>query len=112
MKEDIGMGKKWNFYGSRGLFSFDSEHSMESSMLENPWEESQSTFVIPYYFDKGHSMSADVKITIENHLDWFNYELNHCIRFEKVNETIARTLDRKLHIVDGSGCWSYLGAIP
>ena len=57
-------------------------------------------------------MSAGVKLTVENHLDWFNHELNHCIRFEKVNETVARTLDRKLHVVDGSGCWSYLGAIP
>ena len=55
-------------------------------MFENPWEESQSTFVIPYYFDKAHSMSAGVKLTVENHLDWFNHELNHCIRFEKVNE--------------------------
>ena len=41
-----------------------------------------------------------------------NDEFNNCLRFEWINETIARTIDRKLQIVDGSGCWSYLGAIP
>ena len=112
LKEDISMGKKWTFYGKKGDYGQKNTANPSLEFYENPWLSNRENYVIPYYVDTSHSMSGKTEKSVDDHLTWFNLEFNSCIRFEKVNETVARTIDRKLQIVDGSGCWSYLGAIP
>ena len=92
------MGQRWTFYGQNG------------SSDKNGYEFSKAKYVVPVYFDKRHSISSADKNTVLGHFDWLNKELNNCVRIEPVSQLVAQRVDHKLHITDGGGCWSFLGA--
>ena len=46
--------------------------------------------------------------TIKTHIEWFNTELNQCIKLEEVSNFDFR-YNAKIRVIDGNGCWSYIG---
>ena len=80
------MGKKWTFYGRNGIF--ERPNTVESTLIENPWAESDYAYVVPYYFDTAHSMTAEIELTVRNHLNWMNKR--ETVRQEQLEEMIPR----------------------
>ena len=44
----------------------------------------------------------------QHHFENYSKELNQCIKLEEVNNFDFR-YDSKIRIIDGNGCWSYIG---
>ena len=103
------------------------------------WKDDNGTYIVPYYFSKSFPGTEENIHTINSHINWFNKasfhkktidktsfsdwrkgsinqqhseiyskELNQCIKLEEVNNFDFR-YDSKIRIIDGNGCWSYIG---
>ena len=99
------------------------------------WKDNNGTYIVPYYFSKSFPGTEENIHTINSHINWFNKagfqihetlsdwlkslskhhhfenyskELNQCIKLEEVNNYDFR-YDSKIRIIDGNGCWSYIG---
>ncbi|CAG5104042.1 Oidioi.mRNA.OKI2018_I69.chr1.g1064.t1.cds [Oikopleura dioica] len=87
-----------DFYGKNGTSD------------KNGYKHSTSKYVVPVYFDNRHSISRANRNTVIGHFAWINKEFNNCIQIDPISRLAAQRLEHKIHIVDGGGCWSFLGA--
>ena len=55
-----------------------------------------------------YSGSREIRKEILSHVDWFNKETNFCIQIEEVDQ-FDKQFDERIRIIDGNGCWSYIG---
>ena len=92
-------------HGDRAVVAINSE-MMQQRWTK--WRDDKGTFIVPYYFAKNFPGSKEDQATINSHINWFNKELNSCLRLEEVTNYDLR-YDSKIRIIDGNGCWSYIG---
>jgi len=92
-------------HGDRAVVAINSE-MMQQRWTK--WRDNNGTFIVPYYFAKNFPGHKEDQGTINSHIKWFNKELNQCLRLEEVNSYDMR-YDSKIRIIDGNGCWSYIG---
>lgn len=95
-------------HGDRAVVAINSE-MMQQRWTK--WRDNNGTFIVPYYFAKNFPGGKEDQGTINSHIKWFNKELNQCLRLEEVNSFDMR-YDSKIRIIDGNGCWSYIGKSP
>jgi hypothetical protein len=92
-------------HGDRAVVAVNSE-MMQQRWTK--WKDDNGTYIVPYYFSKSFPGTEENIHTINSHINWFNKELNQCIKLEEVNNFDFR-YDSKIRIIDGNGCWSYIG---
>ena len=68
-------------HGDRAVVAINSE-MMQQRWTK--WRDDKGTFIVPYYFAKNFPGSKEDQATINSHINWFNKELNSCLRLEEV----------------------------
>jgi len=84
--------------------------AVNSKMVKSRWTKykKKDSFIVPFYFSSSFPGSREIRKEILSHVDWFNKETNFCIKIEEVDQ-FDKQFDERIRIIDGNGCWSYIG---
>ncbi|CAG5097508.1 Oidioi.mRNA.OKI2018_I69.XSR.g15107.t1.cds [Oikopleura dioica] len=84
--------------------------AVNSKMVKSRWTKykKNGSYIVPFYFSASFPGSREIRKEIASHVEWFNKETNFCIKIEEVDR-FDKQYEEKIRIIDGNGCWSYIG---